>query len=69
MADQEFDLKKVSKELGEDVVKAVVSKLVIPYVKHLVEKSENKIDDLAVAFLPQLEKALLDLADKIDKEG
>lgn len=49
-------------------MKAVVSKLVIPYVKHLAEKSENKIDDLAIAFLPQLEKALLELADKISKE-
>ncbi len=63
-----FDVKKVSVQLGEDMVKSVVSQVVIPYVKDLIEASPNKSDDLILMFLPQLEAGLLELVDKIDGE-
>lgn len=64
----EFEVKKVSAQLGEDIVKKVVSQLVIPYVRDMIEKSPNKSDDLILMFLPQLEAGLLELVDKIDGE-
>ncbi len=66
--DPQFEIKKVIRELGEDVVKAVISKVVKPYGEHLIKSSENKIDDLALPFLGQIEAGLLALADKIDGE-
>ena len=62
----DFDVKKVAAQLGEDMVKSVISQLVIPYAKHLIEKSPSKSDDMLLVFLPQFEKGLLELADKID---
>lgn len=63
-----LDVKKVGLEIGEDVVKAVISKVVKPYAQDYILKSENKIDDILLPFLDSLEKALLELADKIDNE-
>lgn len=63
-----LDVKKIGLEIGEDVVKSVISKVVKPYAQDYILKSENKIDDILLPFLDSLEKALLELADKIDNE-
>lgn len=63
-----LDVKKIGLEIGEDVVKAVISKVVKPYAQDYILKSENKIDDILLPFLDSLEKALVELADKIDGE-
>jgi hypothetical protein len=64
----ELDLKKAGLNIGEDVVKAVISKIVKPYAEYYIMKSENKIDDVLLPFLGSLEGALLEQADKIDGE-
>lgn len=63
-----LDVKKIGLEIGEDVVKSVISKVVKPYAQDYILKSENKIDDILLPFLDSLEKALIELADKIDNE-
>lgn len=63
-----LDVKKIGLEIGEDVVKSVISKVVKPYAQDYILKSENKIDDILLPFLDSLEKALVELADKIDGE-
>lgn len=67
MADKP-DVKKIGLNLGEDVVKTVISQVVRPYAEYYIEQSPNKIDDIILPFMEQLEKALLEIADKIDGE-
>jgi regulator of PEP synthase PpsR (kinase-PPPase family) len=62
------DVKTIGLNLGEDVVKTVISKVVRPYAEYYIEQSPNKIDDIILPFMEQLEKALLEIADKIDGE-
>ena len=62
------DIKKAGLNIAEDTVKAVIKNIVRPYAEDYVLKSENKIDDILLPFLDQLEKALVDLTDKIDGE-
>lgn len=64
----ELDLKKAGLNIGEDVVKAVISKVVKPYAEQYIVASPNKIDDVLLPFLGSLEAALLEQADKIDGE-
>ena len=64
----DFDIKKAGLGVAEDSAKAVISKLVVPFAHHYIANSPNKIDDILLPFLGELEKALLDLADKIDQE-
>lgn len=63
-----LDLKKAGLSIGEDVAKAVIKDIVRPFAAEYIAKSENKIDDLLLPFLDQLETALLNMADKIDGE-
>lgn len=62
------DVKKISMDIGEDLAKRVVTDLVKPFAAHYIEQSENKIDDILLPFLDQLEDALVNLLDKIDGE-
>lgn len=64
----EFDVKKASLGIAEDVLKMVIKDVVRPYAEAYVKKSENKIDDVILPFIDEIEKALLDIADKIDGE-
>jgi hypothetical protein len=64
-----LDYKKVALDLGEDVVKRVIKDIVRPFAEAYVLSSPNKLDDTLLLFMGQLEKALLDLADKIDGEA
>lgn len=64
------DLKQLGLEIGEDVAQAVVKKVVRPYAEYYITESENKIDDILLPFLDQLEQAIVDALDDIDgKEG
>ena len=63
-----LDIKKAGLNIAEDTAKAVVKNIVRPYAAQYILESENKIDDVLLPFLDQLEKALLDLTDKIDGE-
>jgi len=65
---EEFDIKKAGLNVGEDIIKMVIKNVVMPYAEHYVKNSETKVDDIILPFLGQLEKALVDLADKIDGE-
>lgn len=63
-----FDLKKAALNVGEDSVKQVVSKILMPFAQDYIANSPNKIDDILLPFLGDLEKKLLEFADKIDGE-
>lgn len=63
-----LDLKKAGLSIAEDTVKAVLKDIVRPFAAEYIAASGNKIDDLILPFLDQLELALLDLADKMDGE-
>lgn len=68
MSDQKPDLKNIGKGLAEDLVKKVISEVVKPYAQYYILKSDTKVDDILLPFLDDLEKGLLQLADKIDGE-
>lgn len=61
-------MKKAGLNIGEDLIKAVVKDIVRPFAEQKILESENKIDDILLPFLDQLEAALLAAADKIDGE-
>lgn len=63
-----LDLKKAGLSIAEDTVKAVIKDIVRPYAAEYILKSENKVDDILLPFLDQLEAALVQLADKLDGE-
>lgn len=64
------DLKQLGLQLAEDTAQAAVKKIVRPYAEYYITQSENKIDDIILPFLDQLEKALVEAMDAIDgKEG
>lgn len=62
------ELKKKLLNVAEDTVKVLISDFVKPELEKFIKASNNKYDDLLLAFIPQLEKALLEVADKIDGE-
>jgi len=62
------DVKKVLVNLGEDAAKTVVKEVVRPYAEYYILQSPNKIDDIILPFLDQLESAIVDMLDKIDGE-
>lgn len=62
------DIKKIGLNLGEDVIKTVIKEIVRPYAEEYIKNSANKIDDIILPFMDQIEKALLEISDKIDGE-
>lgn len=60
-------LKANGLDLAEDAAKLVIVD-VLDWAAESVALTENKFDDIAVAFLPQLKAAALGIADKIDGE-
>lgn len=58
-------LKANGLDLAEDAAKLVIVD-VLDWAAESVALTENKFDDIAVAFLPQLKAAALAAADKID---
>jgi len=66
----EFDAKAAAMEVMEDTAKSLISKVIRPFAESYIQNSENKIDDIILPFMAELEKHLLVAADKIDgKEG
>lgn len=63
-----LDIKQASLSIAEDTVKAVVKDIVRPFAEEYILKSENKIDDIILGFMSQLESAILAMADKIDNQ-
>ena len=63
------DLKDALMAIGEDMAKRVVTEIVRPYAEYYISNSENKIDDIMLPFMDQLESAVLDLLDDIHKEA
>jgi hypothetical protein len=62
------DLKKMLLNFGEDFLKQAIHSFVRPELEKFIKNSSNKYDDMLLPFLDQLEKAAVDLADKIDGE-
>lgn len=62
------DLKKLGLDLAESTLKMAVKDVVRPYAAYYIAQSENKIDDVLLPFLDQLEGALIEVIDKIDGE-
>lgn len=60
------DLKVIGLGMAEEIVEGVIKKVVRPYAEYYIKESENKIDDIMLPFLDQLEAALLEVADQID---
>lgn len=63
------DVKKVALALAEQNAKVVISQIVKPMLEQYIIETENKYDDLLLGFMAQLEKGLLDLAEKIDPDN
>ena len=63
------DLKNALMAIGEDMAKRVVTEIVRPYAEYYIKNSENKIDDIMLPFMDQLEDAVLNLLDDIHKEA
>lgn len=61
-----LDIKAAGLGIAEDTVVAVIKKIVRPFAEDVIQNSENKIDDIILPFLDQLEAALVGLAEKID---
>lgn len=64
----EPDIKKIALNIAEDSVKMIIKNLVRPYAEYYIMQSENKIDDILLPFIAQLEAALISVADEIDGE-
>lgn len=62
------DLKKLGLDLAESTLQMAVKDVVRPYAEYYIAQSENKIDDILLPFLDQLEAALVEVIDKIDGE-
>ena len=62
------DVKQIGLGIAEETVAMVVKRVVRPYAEYFITKSENKIDDVILPFMDQLEAAILDVVDKIDGE-
>ncbi len=63
-----MDLKKALLNLGEEGVKSVIHDFLRPEAEKYIKDSANKVDDIILPFLDQIEAALLAAADKIDGE-
>jgi hypothetical protein len=63
-----IDYKKVALNIGEDAVKSAIKSLVRPLAEEYIKNSANKLDDVLLPFLDHLEKALLEIVDKVDGE-
>jgi hypothetical protein len=61
-------LEQALKSIGEDAVVSLIRNVVRPFAEDYIAKSENKIDDIILPFMGQLEDALVKLADGIDGE-
>lgn len=58
-------LKARGLDIAEDAAKIVIEET-CDWLQESIVLSENKFDDLAGPFIPELKKAALDQADKID---
>jgi hypothetical protein len=63
------DTKKALLNIGEETVKQVYLQVIKPMAEEMIVKSENKIDDIVLPFLGQLDAAVLGLVDRIDGEA
>lgn len=63
-----LDVKKAALGLAESNVKAVWKQIIRPLAEEKIVDSENKVDDVILPFMDQLEAAIMQLADKIDGE-
>jgi hypothetical protein len=63
-----MDIKKVALKLAEHNAEVLIKEVIRPFAEEYIKKSENKVDDIILPFMDQLEKAMLDLAEKIDDE-
>lgn len=62
------NVKQVALKLAEENAKVVISQIVKPMLEQYIIDTENKYDDLLLGFMAQLEKGLLDMAEKIHSE-
>lgn len=62
------DAKKVLLNMAEENVKVIIQQVVRPLAEEAILKSENKIDDILLPFVAQIEEAVLKLADNVDGE-
>jgi hypothetical protein len=61
------DVKKIALKLAEENAKVVITEIVKPMLEQYIIETENKYDDLLLGFMAQLEKGLLDMAEKISE--
>lgn len=52
-------------DMAEEAAKIVIGET-LDWVQESVALTENKFDDMAIGFIPQLKEAALAVADKID---
>lgn len=63
-----MDVKKVLINLAEENAKVLVHEVLKPLAQEYIAKSPNKVDDILLPFMDEVEKALLNLVDQIDGE-
>jgi len=62
------NLKAIMLEMGEENAKVMIKSVFRPYAEWYIQNSPNKIDDIILPFMQQLEDALLGLAEKINPD-
>jgi 2-C-methyl-D-erythritol 4-phosphate cytidylyltransferase len=60
------DVKKALLKLAEQDAKVLVHEVLRPLAEDYIKASPNKVDDIILPFLGQVEDALLKAVDKID---
>lgn len=61
-----MDVKSVLLKMAEGNTKVMIHEVLRPFAAEYIAKSANKVDDILLPFLDELEAGLLKLADKID---
>jgi hypothetical protein len=61
------DIKKIGLELAEQNLKVLIAQVVKPLAVEYIQNSPTKIDDAVLPFVDMLEKALLEMAEKISE--
>lgn len=61
-------LKSLLLNTAEDLARNMLKEVLMPLAQQKILESENKIDDILLPFLGEVEKALDGLVDKIDGE-
>lgn len=64
-----MEVKTVLLNLAEENTKVIWKQIIRPLAEEKIKASENKLDDILLPFMDQLEMAVFEFVDKIDGEA